>query len=827
MRLAVLALTLLLLAPAARADTLTVESGDLRAVIETEPWSLAFVDADGRAVAAESGAMRIGYRAATGWSGATRALTAAREGDAVVAEVETAVTTPAGTLAGEPLRVRIAPGGEGMITVEATPAAGAGSALGIGFSAGTTEQFYGLGERPARVDHLGAARVETYVADGPYYPDAERQALAAFVPPQGYRQRDDATYFPIPWMLSSLGYGVLVENEETAYHDFSEERHWSVEVTTAPDGPGADQRAPESLRLRVFGGGSPAAVLRRFTAHVGRQPKPAAPWVWGAWFQPGGSLDEQIAQLEKLRRADAPVSVMQTYLHYLPCGDHVGSQDEERARVDAFHARGTAVTTYFNPMLCVDYQPVFDQAAAAGALASRADGSPYTYEYSSSPTSRFDVGQFDFSAAAGRSFYERLLAEAVADGHDGWMEDFGEYTPLDSHYANGMDGTRMHNLYPTQYHCAAHDFVRRQPRPVVRFQRSGFTGSARCAQVIWSGDPTVGWDFDGLASQVKAGLSMGLSGVSTWGSDIGGFFALGARSLSDELLMRWVQFGAASPVMRMQRNGVAFPEKERPQAEDDGQIGNWRRYAKLHTRLYPYLEAADRQYRRRGLPIMRHLGLVHPGDERARAREDEYLFGPDLLAAPVVEPDVREREVYLPRGHWVDFWRALAYRERSGGLRLGRARTLAGRREATLPAPLDELPLLVRAGAVLPLLPADVDTLADYGPGPDTVPLARRRGRLDLIAFPRRRWRGSFHTGEAIVSRARRNHWRLTVRGERRRRYSVQASLATLRRPFRPCSVTVGRRPVRFRYRHRTRVLRARFRVRRGTLRVERCRGGA
>ena len=107
------------------------------------------------------------------------------------------------------------------------------------------------------------------------------------------------------------------------------------------------------------------------------------------------------------------------------------------------------------------------------------------------------------------------------------MEDFGEYTPLDSHYANGMDGTRMHNLYPTQYHCAAYDFVSAQERPIVRFQRSGFTGAARCAQVVWSGDPTVGWDFDGLASQIKAALSMGMSGVSTWGSDIGGFFALG------------------------------------------------------------------------------------------------------------------------------------------------------------------------------------------------------------------------------------------------------------------------------------------------------------
>ncbi len=623
MRLAAAALTLLLLAPAARAEVVTVGSGDLRAQIETDPWSLTFLDAEGDTVVAESPAMRLGYRTDMGWAGATKATSVARDGPALVAEVETAATGPLGPMAGERLRVRVGPGAPGTLAIEATPLApGTGTALGIGFEAATTERFYGLGERPARVDHRGAERVETYVADGPYYPDAERAVLSAFIPPQGYRQRDDATYFPIPWVLSSHGYGVLLENEETAYHDFSGNRHWSLEVTTAPDEMGADQRAPANLRLRVFGGTSPASALRRFTRHVGRQPRPPAPWVWGAWFQPGGALPDRIAQLEKLRRADAPVSVMQTYLHYLPCGAHldVGRRDEEREHVKAFHARGTAVTTYFNPMICTDYQPQFDEAAAAGALATDAEGNPYTYEYSSSPTSRFDVGQFDFSSAAGRDFYEGLLAEAVADGHDGWMEDFGEYTPLDSHYANGMDGTQMHNLYPTQYHCAAYDFARAQERPIVRFQRSGFTGSARCAQVVWSGDPTVGWDFDGLESQIKAGLSIGMSGISTWGSDIGGFFALGTRELSDELLMRWVQFGAVSPVMRMQRNGVAFPEKERPQVEDDDQIENWRRYAKLHTRLLPYLQAADRVYRRTGLPIMRHLALVYPQDERARAR---------------------------------------------------------------------------------------------------------------------------------------------------------------------------------------------------------------
>ena len=491
-RLAALSL-LLVLAPAspAAAETFTVGEGDLRATIESDPWSLSFVDAEGEPVAAEFGGRRLGFRTSTGWAGASGPATVTREGSAVVAEVATAVTTPFATVPAGRVRIRVAPAGEGIISVTLEPLeANDARSLGLGFRATDDERFFGMGERPAQVDQRGQESVETYVADGPYYRDpAERTVLAAFVPAAGYRQRDDATYFPVPWVLSSEGYGVLVDNTEPAYHGFGEAASWSLEVTTGLEGQ--QQAAPASLRFRVFGGGTPARVLRRFTREVGRQPAPAAPWVWGSWFQPGGSLEERIAQLEKLRAADAPVSVMQTYTHYLPCGDHVGKQEDERRLVRELHARGTAVTTYFNPMICESYNPPFSEAAAQGALAKRADGSAYTYRYASSPDpeDQFDVGQFDFSAEAGRSFYAGLLAEAVADGHDGWMEDFGEYTPLDSHYANGMTGVEMHNLYPTQYHCAAYDFVKTQKRPIVRFQRSGFTGVGGCAQVVWSGDP--------------------------------------------------------------------------------------------------------------------------------------------------------------------------------------------------------------------------------------------------------------------------------------------------------------------------------------------------
>src|SRR5688500_3067197 len=153
---------LLLVVPAARAELVTVGTGDLRAEVETDPWSLAFIGPEGDLVAGESRAMPIGYRTAAGWSGATRAVSVVRDGPALVAEVETAVATPAGAIPGERMRVRIGPGAPGTLAIEATPLSpGTATALGMGFDTGSSEHFYGIGERPEHVEHAGAGSIET------------------------------------------------------------------------------------------------------------------------------------------------------------------------------------------------------------------------------------------------------------------------------------------------------------------------------------------------------------------------------------------------------------------------------------------------------------------------------------------------------------------------------------------------------------------------------------------------------------------------------------------------------------------------------------------
>lgn len=790
---------------AAETGRTVVDAGSLRAVITSDPWHLRFVDADGQLVLAEAAGTGVtptgtlGFETPTGWRHATHVVSQHQDGDGYRGVVATT----------DPLRnlvVGIAPDTEGVIAVEATiegPTRADVTALGVGFEATDTERYLGFGERSNAVDQRGQV-LENYVGEGTY-PLEERPFLQAIVPHWGIQARDDATYFPVPWLLSTAGYGVLVDNDETSYFRLGTERAdaWSLEVTGAPvnQPTGLGAAPPETLRFRVFAGPTPAEALGRFTAATGRQPEAAAPWYHGPWIQPvGGGFRGRV---DELRGADVPVSVAQTFARYLPCGSHRDDRARQRNRTRALHDAGVAVTTYLNPMICTAFSDPYDEAAAGDGLTRRRDGKPYVYRYPNWPhfasqqdLRYLEVSQFDFTSDVGREVFKGLLGEAVEDGYDGWMQDYGEYTPLDAVSADGTPGNRMHNRYPVLYHCTAAEVESSDGRPLGRFIRSGFTGVAPCADIVWGGDPTTTWDFDGLTSAVRNGLTMGLSGITLWGSDIGGLFANGLNRLTPELKIRWIQFGAVSGVMRDQAGQFAIPDtgdKVRPQIWDPEILPHWRRYAKLRTQLYPYLTAAEQQYQATGVPVMRHHALTHPNDPAAVERDDQFLFGADLLAAPITSPGQTERELYLPEGAWLPFWSAVRYDETDGGLHVGAPTVLAGGREITVPAPLEELPLLIRAGAVLPLLPPTVETLAGHGP----ATLERPGDHLRLLAFPRGVSQSRFLDDGRLrsIERDRGNPaWTLTIEGDAPRTYDLETSMATLERPFVPCHVTVDGR---------------------------------
>src|SRR5205085_10440796 len=136
--------------------------------------------------------------------------------------------------------------------------------------------------------------------------------------------------------------------------------------------------------------------------------------------------------------------------------------------------------------------------------------------------------------------------------------------------ADGSTGDGAHNKYVAGYHAAARAYSRdRAPRPLLRFNRSGWRETAKDSEIVWGGDPSTGWGFDGLTSALRNGLTMGLSGVSLWGSDIGGYFALSLPQTTPELMIRWIELGFASGIMRTEANGFELLASPRAQIFDE------------------------------------------------------------------------------------------------------------------------------------------------------------------------------------------------------------------------------------------------------------------
>ena len=684
---------------------LALSAASLGVQVDPDPWRVTFTQRGGPALVT-TGPVIDGARA-------LRARSLTRDGRAVEAVLELAD--------GRTARVRVTPRGEEIHA----PAGSAETAEG--FAAPPGERLYGTGERSDAMLRNGR-ETENYVADGPWR-EEDRLYVKTVTPPWAQRDRDDATYFPVPWLLSSRGWGVLVDEDVTSRFA-SGAGEWAAEADGA------------RLRLRVFRGPTPAAALRRFTASVGRQPPASAPHAYGPWFQTGQPNvvpPEEEREITRVQReAGASVSVAETQMHYLPCGAHRGRELAEIERADFFHSQGLARLVYFNPLLCVSYSEEYQAAVAADVLQEGPGGTPFVYPAfvgGSGPAgfTTEPLAQFDFTAPGTEGFYARLVDEAVEHGADGFMTDFGESTPPVVVQRDGSTGDAAHNRYPVDYHCAMRRIVGRFDRPLTRFQRSGWTGAARCADVVWGGDPTTVWGYDGLGSVVTQLLSIGLSGVSRWGTDIGGYDSFGPQQrLTDEMLSRWMEVGALLPVMRTKRSGLAVPSYDRPQVYDEAHLADWQRLTALHTQLNPYLRAADRAHRRTGLPIARALVLRWPRRPEALDADDQYLLGPHLLAAPVLEEGARSRPVWLPPGRWIDWWRSVRYRPASRRFVLRRPRTLPGGRVAEMPGPIGFPPLLLRAGGLLELLDPSVQSLSPYARG-------GRRGRRHLVGMPRGR----------------------------------------------------------------------------------------
>ena len=342
----------------------------------------------------------------------------------------------------------------------------------MGFGADAAERYLGFGERSNAVAQEGV--VENYVADGPYQ-SQEYPLINLFVPPWGIRERDDSTYFPIPWLLSSDGYGVLVDSPETSYFRLRSEAAdaWTVEVAAAPDGETGAEGAPppDRISLSFFAGPEPADVVERMSRSVGRQPTPQANWVYGPWYQTG-------RRRAGGARASSPGT---TFRSPSSRRSPTTSRAATRARTASASApprrtrRASPITTYFNPMVCQNYAAAYDPAAASGALTRNRLGEPYVYRYGADPTTFSSSASTTSSAQAGAT---PTRAARRGGGRRLRRLDGGLRRVHAARLGLRARDRRHPRPQPLRHPLPLRRLRRGQAAnpPVVRFQRSGWTG---------------------------------------------------------------------------------------------------------------------------------------------------------------------------------------------------------------------------------------------------------------------------------------------------------------------------------------------------------------
>jgi len=540
-------------------------------------------------------------------------------------------------------------------------------------SATRGEQFYGLGQK-VRGEHdtsLGwRGRVRSF---GPY--GNTREKTCPGVAGQG---NGNTT---IPLLVSSAGYGLFLDNHYRHTWDLTPDDRWSVEAERGEH------------RYWLVYGPDMAGVLARYGRLTGRAPMPPK-WALGLLQSRFGyrSWDEVHAVADEYRRLGIPCDALILDLYWFGGVPHFGGAHrigalewdeaafpEPAGHIARLRAQGFRLVLIEEPYVD-DALPAHAEAAALGHLAVDDAGGAVTLEKWWGRG-----GIVDMTSPAAREWWWRRHAALIAQGVAGWWTDLGEPDTFDpeSRYAGGRH-VDVHNRYAMEWARAlAEGYARDLPaeRPYV-LTRAGYAGIQRHGAALWSND--VMTSFEWLAPQVATGLNVGLSGLPWWGTDVGGFIGPVA---TPELYVRWFQFGAFSPVFRP--HGQDRPTAPFEFGAEAMEI--CRRYARLRYRLLPYIYTAAREAHDSGLPLMRPLALEHPDDAHAADLGSEYLFGPSILVAPMLREGGAHpsRNVYLPRGHWVDFHTHRVYHGPTW-LR-------------DFPAPLDTLPLFVRAGAILPL----------------------------------------------------------------------------------------------------------------------------
>jgi alpha-D-xyloside xylohydrolase len=462
-------------------------------------------------------------------------------------------------------------------------------------------------------------------------------------------------------------------------------------------------------------------ILPRYTDITG---KPAMPpkWSFGHWMSriTYSSQAEVERVAKELRQHQIPTDVIHIDTGWF---QKIGNSDllfdperfpDPAGMCARLKEMGFRVTLWQTPNTAFG-NALYNELLPINGLVRREDGKVYNragYDE--------DCGLIDYSSPEIVAFMKQKFKDLFALGIAAIKVDFGEGGPIDGVY-QGFSAEAMHNLYALLYNQAVFEATEEyfgEGNGVI-WARSTWAGSQRYP-VHWSGDGAATWRD--LPCTLRSGLGFGLSGFVFWSHDIGGFIG----NSTPELYARWVQLGAFSSHSRAHGEAPREPWCYGAEVE-----GIYRKYMELRYRLLPYIYSQSVSAVSRSLPMMRALVIDYQDDPTVAAIEDEYLFGEDILVAPILDPS-NCRMVYLPQGTWVNYWSK---------------KTVEGGKWLQVDAPLDILPMWVRAGAVIPMGPVqqyigekslDPLTLEFYLPADKGEVVIRDQGQPDIqIAYQR------------------------------------------------------------------------------------------
>jgi alpha-glucosidase (family GH31 glycosyl hydrolase) len=482
----------------------------------------------------------------------------------------------------------------------------------------------------------------------------------------GYKLQTNGGRVPIPWLIGTAGWAMFFHSPFGTF-DFT-----GADSKFLPAGP--DAAYP--LDIFFVASREPATIMSEYARLTGNAELPPL-WSFGYMqsHRTLGSPEGILAEAKTFREKKLPCDAM----IYLSTGFCPNGWNTENGAFQ-WNVRAFPDPPKMLAELHKDnFRAVIHTVILTEKLTGRAQDA-------------CDVVKYDETEAG---CYWDAHRKDFAMGVDGWWPDEGD--PLD--IASSLVRNRMYWEGP--------QIDRPNERPFA-LHRNGYAGMQRYASFLWSGDVYSTWET--LKTHLPIAVNTGLSGVPYWGTDIGGFVP--TKEFTAELFVRWFQFGAFCTLFRSHgrawklrlpwgwNTGDPGPTEIRNYGgaaiPDESQLHNpqveiiCRKYLELRYRMLPYTYSAVRECTLTGMPVMRSLWLHYPDDPAAVARGDEYLWGRDILVAPVVERGATTRVVYLPRGDWWDFWTG----ER-----------VTGGREITRAVDLETTPLYVRAGAILPLGP--------------------------------------------------------------------------------------------------------------------------